>query len=39
MFAKITLAYNILTYGWKVYKWLKAEDRYKQMRDGIDKVF
>lgn len=25
MISKIKLAWNILTYGWKVYKWLKAE--------------
>lgn len=28
--AKITLIWNILTYGWKVYKWLKAEQAAKK---------
>lgn len=25
---KLQLAWNIATYGWKVYKWLKAEDLF-----------
>ncbi|WKW87224.1 hypothetical protein SEA_CHARGERPOWER_9 [Mycobacterium phage Chargerpower] len=27
MIAKIKLAWKILTYGYKVYKWLKAEKK------------
>ena len=31
---KIQLAWNIVTYGWKVYKWLKAEDFFKKQQGG-----
>lgn len=27
MISKIRLAWRILTYGWKVYKWIKAEKK------------
>lgn len=28
MISKVKLVWRILTYGWRVYKWLKAERKH-----------
>lgn len=30
--AKITLAYNVVKYGYKMYKWLKAENIFNNRK-------